>query len=104
MPIPPFYTHPLSHMIPGRSSLINLFSSPFSVFAVCARTGTGQYELLHSDFIGWIFGELMDILFCTLERVKFGVGQTLNLPERSNSENYGRWNNSQCYYKVVMCL
>lgn len=70
VPIPPFYTHPLSHMIHGRSSPNNLFSSAFSVFAVCARRGTGQYESLHSDFMGWIFCELMNILSFTLESVK----------------------------------
>lgn len=42
MPIPPS-THPLSHMIPGRSSLANVFSPLLSVF-LCLQCATKGEE------------------------------------------------------------
>lgn len=90
----PFHTYPHSHMISGRSSLNNLFSSAFPVFAACARRASGQYESLHSDFMGWIFGELMNILFFTLERIKTLVLCKLWTHLNLYSADYGCWSSN----------
>lgn len=78
-PSPPS-THPLSHMIPSRSSLVNVF--PPSTLAFCVYSLPPKLKIVNnrsvskflhcSDFLGWVFDKEMNILFCAV-KTKEGV-------------------------------
>lgn len=60
MPIPPS-THPLSHMIPGRSSLVNVSPPPtlhFCVYSLPPKlkivNNRSVSKIFTPDFLGWV--------------------------------------------------